>query len=41
MQQNIIYDGQFRRNVLIAGKTECGKTYFMQKFAVNNFFRKL
>ena len=40
MQQNIICDGQFRGNVLIAGKTGCGKTYFMQKLDVNNFFGK-
>ena len=38
MQQNIVYDRQFPGNVLIAGKTGCGKTYFMQKLAVNNFF---
>ena len=38
MQQNIIYNGQFRGNVLIAG---CGKTYFMQKLAVNNFLGKI
>ena len=28
-------------NVLIVGTTECGKTYFTQKLAINNFFGKL
>ena len=38
MQRNDIYDGQFRGNIFIVGKTRCGKTYFMQKLAINNFF---
>ena len=38
MQQNNIYDRPFRGNVLIAGKPRCGKTYFMQKLVINNFF---
>ena len=38
---NIIYDGQFRGNVLIAGKEGFGKTYFMQKLTVNDFFGKI
>ena len=38
MQRNNICDGQFLGNVLIAGKIGCGKTYFMQKLAINNFF---
>ena len=37
MQQNIIYNRQFRGNVLIAGKTGRGKIYFIQKLAINNF----
>ena len=37
MQQNDIYDRPFRGNVLIAGKTRCGKTYFMQKLVINIF----
>ena len=36
-QQNTIYDGQFRRNVLI-GKTVCGKAYFVQKLTLNERF---
>ena len=35
-----IYDGQFRRNVLVVGKTGCRKTYFLQKLGLNNFFGK-
>ena len=36
-----IYDGQFRGNILVIGKTSCGKTYFLQKLALNNFFGKI
>ena len=32
------YDGKFRGDTLIVGRTACGKTTFMQKFALNNFF---
>ena len=28
---NKIYDGQFRGNILVAGKTGCGKTHFLPK----------
>ena len=38
---NKIYDGQFRNNILVVGKTGCRKTHFLQKLAVNNFFGKL
>ena len=27
-----IYDGRFPGNILVVGKTECGKTYFLQFF---------
>ena len=37
----VIYDGQFRGNILVVGKTGCGKTYFLQKLALNKFFGKL
>ena len=37
MQGNDIYDKQFRGSVVIAGKTRCRKTYFMQKLVINNF----
>ena len=36
-----IYDGQFRRNILVVGKTGWGKTYFLQKLGFNKFFGKL
>ena len=36
-----IYDGQFRGNIIVVGKTECGKTCFLQRLALNNFFGKL
>ena len=37
----MIYDGQFGGNILVVGKTDCGKTYFVQKLSLNNFFGKL
>ena len=36
-----MYDDQFRRNILVVGKTECRKTCFLQKLALNKFFGKL
>ena len=39
--ENYTYDGQFRGNILIVGRTCRGKTTFKQKLAVNNFFGKL
>ena len=39
--QNNICDAQFRGNVLIVGKTGCGKTQFVQKLGLNNFFGKI
>ena len=33
-----IYDGQFRGNVLVVGRTGYGKTYFLQKLGLHNFF---
>ena len=38
---NEIYDEKFVGNILIVGRTACGKTFFTQKLAVNNFFGKL
>ena len=35
---NNIYDMQFRGNILIVGKTGCGKTNFVQKLDLNDFF---
>ena len=39
--QNYVYDANFTGNILTVGRTGCGKTYFTQKLAVNNFFGKL
>ena len=36
-----MYDAKFQRNVLVAGRTNCGKTFSVQKLAVNDLFRKL
>ena len=33
-----IYDSQFRGNVLVVGKTGCGKTTFLQKLGLYIFF---
>ena len=35
---NSIYDGQFRGNILVVGRTGCGKTKFLEKLGLNNFF---
>ena len=32
------YDGKFEGNVLIVGRTGCGKTTFIQKLAQNKMF---
>ena len=36
-----IYDGQFYGNVSVVGRTGCGKTTFLEKLEVNNFFGKI
>lgn len=36
-----IYDGQFRGNILVLGRTYSGKTYFIQQLAINSFFGHL
>ena len=33
-----IYHGQFYGNILIVGRTGCGKTTFLEKLGLNNFF---
>ena len=38
---NKIYDGQFRGNMLVVGKTGCRKSHFLQNLAVKKFFGKL
>ena len=32
------YDGQFRGNISVVGKTGCGKKTFLEKIGLNNFF---
>ena len=36
-----IYKGQFQGNMLVVGKTGCGKTHFVQKLGLNEFFGKI
>ena len=36
--ENDVFDGKFGGNILIIGRTECGKTTFVQKLSLNNFF---
>ena len=36
-----VYDGKFSGNILVVGRTGCGKTAFVQKLAINKFFREL
>ena len=33
-----IYNGQFYGNILVVGRTGCGKTIFLQKLGLSNFF---
>ena len=33
-----IYNGQFLGNILVVGRTNCGKTTFIKKLGLNNFF---
>ena len=39
--QYYVYGASFFGNILIVGRTGCGKTYFMQKLAINTFFGML
>ena len=39
--ENSVYDGKFSGNIIIVGRTECSKTTFVQKLALNNFFGNL
>ena len=39
--ENSVYDGKFIGNVLVVGRTECGKTTFIQNLGINNFFGDL
>ena len=33
-----IYNRKFYDNVLVVGRTGCGKTTFLEKLGLNNFF---
>ena len=33
-----VYDGQFSSNILVVGRTGCGKTTFLEKLGLNKFF---
>ena len=33
-----VYDGKFNGNILLVGRTGCGKTTFLEKLAINKFF---
>ena len=41
MTSKYIYDGRFKGNILVLGRTECGKTSLVQKLALYDFFGKL
>ena len=36
-----IYDGKFNGNILLVGRTGCGKTTFLEKLAINKFFGEI
>ena len=36
-----IYDRKFTGNILVVGRTACGKTGFVQRLAVNRFLEDL
>ena len=38
---NSIYDGKFNGNILLVGRTGCGKTTFLEKLAINKFFGEI
>ena len=36
-----VYHGKFEGNILVVGRTGCGKTGFVQKLRLNKFFGEL
>ena len=36
-----VYDGKFSGNILVVGRTGCGKTALVQKLAINKFFDEI
>ena len=41
MTSKYIYNGKFSGNILVLGRTDCGKTSFVQRLALYDFFGKL
>lgn len=41
MASKYVYDSKFEGNILLEGRTGCGKTSFVKNFAVENIFGKL
>ena len=38
---NYTYDAKFEGNILVVGRTECGKTTFIQNMGKNQMFQEL
>ena len=38
MEKEYTYNGEFIENILVVGRTGCGKTTFIQKLKANNLF---
>ena len=38
MEKEYTYDGQFNGNILVVGRTGCGKTTFIEKLGKNKLF---
>ena len=41
LAMSYIFNGKFEGNILVVGRTGCGKTGFVQNLAVNKFFGEL
>ena len=38
MEKEYTYNGQFSGNILVVGRTGCGKTTFIEKLGINKLF---
>ena len=38
MENEYTYDGEFNGNILVVGRTGCGKTTFIQRLGMNKLF---
>ena len=38
MEKEYVYDGCFNGNILVVGRTGCGKITFIQRLGANNLF---